>query len=90
MFTGFLFYMFITSMFRKLKWFLSLAFNRVDGQGFLGNSAPANNIIVNFVIDQQNKKLREIAIVVSPGSSNINVIVFIFMYANVFVFVKRR
>ena len=76
MFTGFLFYMFITSMFRKLKWFLSLAFNRVDGQGFLGNSAPANMIIVNFVVD--------------PGSSNINVIVFIFMYANVFVFVKRR
>ena len=47
-------------------------------------------IIVNFVVDQQNKKLREIAIVVSLGSSNINVIVFIFMYANVFVFVKRR
>ena len=69
---------------------MGLVLSRVDGQGFLGNSAPANNIIVNFVIDQQNKKLREIAIVVSPGSSNINVIVFIFMYANVFVFVKRR
>ena len=79
-------------IFRYQKWLLreGLVLSRVDGQGFLGNSAPANNIIVNFVIDQQNKKLRKIAIVVSPGSSYINVIVFIFMYANVFVFVKRR
>ena len=57
MFTGFLFYIFITS----------IVLSRVDGQGFLGDSAPANMIIVNFVIDQQNKNLRLIAIVVSPN-----------------------